>query len=171
MLQAQAARANRDLQKGKIAMILPITLTITGAAAIILVWLGLRVSMLRRPLKISIGDGGNPALARRIRAHANFAENMPIVLILLATIELATGGSLWLWGAAILFVIARIAHVFGMDRDGKSLLRMLGMSLSWIVIIALGVAAIVIAYQSPSLQSRTRTAPPMRAEAPTPQQL
>ena len=90
-------------------MILPITLTIAGAAAILHVWLSLRVSRLRRPLKIGVGDGGNEVLLRRMRAHGNFAENMPIFLILLGLLELATGGNLWLWGAAILFILARIA--------------------------------------------------------------
>ena len=40
-------------------------------------------------------------LLRRMRAHGNYAENMPIFLVLLGFLELATGGSLWLWGAAI----------------------------------------------------------------------
>ena len=91
-------------------MILPITLTVAGAAAILQVWLSLRVSTLRRPLKIGVGDGGNEVLLRRMRAHGNFAENMPIFLVLLGFVELAVGSTLWLWGAGIVFVLARIAH-------------------------------------------------------------
>jgi uncharacterized protein len=135
-------------------IILPITLTIAGAAAILHVWLSLRVSTLRRPLKIGVGDGGNEQLLRRVRAHGNFAENMPIFLILLGFVELATGGGLWLWGAGIVFVIARIAHAFGMDRGGANLLRMLGILLSWAVLLALGGYAIYTAYTSPSLFER-----------------
>ena len=83
-------------------MILPITLTIAGAAAILHIWLSLRVGRLRRPLKIGVGDGGNEVLLRRMRAHANFAENMPIFLILLGLIELAGGDrTIWLWAAGI----------------------------------------------------------------------
>ena len=52
-------------------IVLPITLTIAGAAALLHVWLSLRVSRLRRPLKIGVGDGGNEVLARRMRAHGN----------------------------------------------------------------------------------------------------
>ena len=37
-------------------MILPITLTVAGAAAILHIWLSLRVSRLRRPLKIGVGE-------------------------------------------------------------------------------------------------------------------
>ena len=40
-------------------MILPITLTLAGAAAILHIWLAGRVSRLRAAHKVSIGDGGN----------------------------------------------------------------------------------------------------------------
>lgn len=132
-------------------MILPITLTIAGAAAILHVWLSLRVSRLRRPLKIGVGDGGNDQLARRMRAHGNYAENMPIFLVLLGFLELATGGSLWLWGAAIAFILARIAHAFGMDRAGANPLRVGGIAISWLVLLGLGGYAILLAYQAPPI--------------------
>jgi hypothetical protein len=101
-----------------------------------------------------VGDGGNEVLLRRMRAHANFAENMPIFLILLGFVELAVGRSLWLWGAGIVFVLARIAHAFGMDRPGANLLRVAGISLSWLVLLGLGGVAIYLAYTSPALFER-----------------
>jgi uncharacterized membrane protein YecN with MAPEG domain len=137
-------------------MILPITLTIAGAAAILHVWLSLRVSTLRRPLKIGVGDGGNDVLLRRMRAHGNFAENMPIFLVLLGFVELAVGRSVWLWAAGIVFVLARIAHAFGMDRPGANILRVAGISLSWLVLLGLGAVAIYLAYTSPSLFESVR---------------
>lgn len=140
-------------------MILPITLTIAGAAAILHVWLSLRVSRLRRPLKIGVGDGGNEVLARRMRAHGNFAENVPLMLILLGFVELATGGSLWLWGAAILFILARIAHAFGMDRSGANALRVGGIGISWAVLLGLGIYAILIAYQAPPISRNIQISP------------
>jgi uncharacterized membrane protein YecN with MAPEG domain len=139
-----------------IPIILPITLTIAGAAAILHVWLSLRVSRLRRPLKIGVGDGGNEMLLRRMRAHGNFAENMPIFLVLLGFVELATGKSLWLWAAGIVFVLARIAHAFGMDSPGGNIPRVAGIALSWLVLLGLGAFAIYLAYTSPSLFERGR---------------
>ena len=138
-------------------IILPITLTIAGAAAILHVWLSLRVSRLRRPLKIGVGDGGNEILLRRMRAHGNFAENMPLFLVLLGFVELAVGPNLWLWGAGIVFVLARIAHAFGMDRTGANILRVAGISLSWLVLLGLGAVAIYVAYTSPSLFEAVRS--------------
>ena len=140
-------------------MILPITLTIAGAAAILHVWLSLRVSRLRRPLKIGVGDGGNEVLMRRIRAHGNFAENVPLFLILLGLIEFATGGDFWLWGAAILFIIARLLHVFGMDRPGANWMRVTGVTISWAALLGLGLYAILLAYQSPPIRGGIQLSP------------
>lgn len=144
-------------------MILPITMTVAGAAAILHVWLSLRVSRLRRPLKIGVGDGGNEVLLRRMRAHANFAENVPLFLILLGLVEFATRGNLYLWAAAILFILARIAHAFGMDRPGANVLRVFGIAVSWIVLLGLGIYAILIAYGSEPIQSRTVVPSPAAA--------
>ncbi|HYI49677.1 MAG TPA: MAPEG family protein [Allosphingosinicella sp.] len=128
-------------------MILPITLTIAGAAAILHIWLSLRVSRLRRPLKIGFGDGGNETLLRRMRAHGNFAENMPIFLILLALLELAGGERTILWAAAIAFILARLLHAFGMDRPGANWMRVSGISLSWLVLLGLAGWALSFAYR------------------------
>ncbi|HEV2078903.1 MAG TPA: MAPEG family protein [Allosphingosinicella sp.] len=127
-------------------MILPITLTIAGAAALLHIWLSLRVSHLRRLHKVSIGDGGHESVRTRMRAHANFAESTPIFLILLAVVELAKGSSIWLWLAAILFILARLAHPFGMERPAPNALRMGGVAVTWLVLLALGAYAIALPY-------------------------
>lgn len=127
-------------------MILPITLTIAGAAALIHIWLSLRVSQLRRLHRVSIGDGGNEGLRARMRAHSNFAETAPIFLILLALVELAKGSPVWLWAAAILFTLARLAHPFGMERPAPNALRAVSVATSWLVLLALGAYAIAIPY-------------------------
>jgi hypothetical protein len=125
---------------------LPITLTIAGAAALMNVWLGLRVSMLRRRHRVSIGDGGNDAVATRMRTHANFAEYTPLFLILLGLVELAKGTHTALWIVAILYILGRLAHVFGMDRPAPNGLRIGGMLLTWLCLLGLAVYALVIPY-------------------------
>jgi hypothetical protein len=123
------------------------------------VWLATRVSQVRRQVKIGVGDGGNEALARRMRAHANYIENMPLMLILLFLLELATGGSLWLWGAALVFILARISHAFGMDRPGANRWRVAGISISMIVLVGLAAWAIFVAYQSPGIRGGIQISP------------
>ena len=125
---------------------LPITLTIAAAAAIINVWLAVRVSQLRVRHKVSIGDEGNDRVLCRMRAHANFVEYTPLFLILLAAVELARGSATWLWGVAILYILARLLHPFGMDRPAPNILRMTGIVVSWAVLLGLAVYALAIPY-------------------------
>ena len=63
-----------------------------------------------------------------MRAHGNYAENMPIFLILLALLELARGDRMILWAAAIAFILARLLHAFGMDRPGANWMRVRAVS-------------------------------------------
>ena len=100
-------------------MILPVTLSAVAAAVIVNIWLGLRVAALRRAFKVSIGDGGHEPLSRRMRAQLNFAENVPITLLLIALLEIAGIGGGWLAYVAGAFMLARVAHGFGMD-GGKA---------------------------------------------------
>ena len=44
-------------------MILPATLTAAAAAAIINIWLSIRIGAVRKASGISVGDGGNEALS------------------------------------------------------------------------------------------------------------
>jgi uncharacterized membrane protein YecN with MAPEG domain len=125
---------------------LPITLTIAAAAAIINVWLGARVSRLRFRHKVSMGDQGNAGLIARMRAHANFIEYAPFFLILLAAVELARGSEGWLWAVAILFILGRLAHPFGMDRPAPNALRVIGTILTWLLLLLLAGVAIAAAY-------------------------
>lgn len=129
-------------------MILPITLTIAGAAALLNIWLGARVSQVRLARKVSVGDGGDAGLVGRMRAHANFTEYTPFFLILLALIELAQGPQLWLWIVAILFILARIAHAFGMDRPSPNAFRAGGIIVTMLVLLGLALYAIAIPYFS-----------------------
>lgn len=126
--------------------VLTITLTIAGAAALLNLWLGTRVSQLRIRDKVSIGDGGNAAVAARMRAHANFAEYTPIFLILLGLVELARGSQTWLWGVGILFILGRLMHPFGMDRPAPNPLRMGGTFITWLTLAGLAIYALSIPY-------------------------
>jgi hypothetical protein len=125
---------------------LPITLTIAAAAALINIWLAIRVSHVRRLNRVSIGDEGNPQVGARMRAHSNFTEYTPFFLILLAAIELSRGSETWLWGVAILFILGRLAHPFGMDRPAPNLPRMAGVLVTWLVLLGLAVYALSIPY-------------------------
>lgn len=123
---------------------LPISLTVAGAAAILNLWLAIRVIRQRFAARVLIGDGGDARLAARMRAQANFAEYTPIVLILIALIELARGSALALWIAAMLYLVGRILHPFGMD--GWRIGRTIGTALTFTVMTGLGLYAAWLGY-------------------------
>ena len=125
---------------------LPITLTIAAAAVLINLWLGTRVSRLRFRHKVSVGDAGNDAIACRMRAQANVVEYTPLFLILLGLIELSEGSRTWLWGVAILYIFGRLAHPFGMDRPAPNKLRVVGILITWAVLLGLALYALTIPY-------------------------
>jgi len=126
-------------------MILPITLSAGAAAVAINIWLSIRIGMIRTAKKISIGDGGDMDLIARMRAHANFIENTPLVLVMIAAIELARTGNPYLMGIAALYMLGRVAHGIGMDGGPLGFLRGLGTLTTMLAQLGLGVWAVSIA--------------------------
>ncbi|MEO8651527.1 MAG: MAPEG family protein [Hyphomicrobiaceae bacterium] len=84
-----------------------------GLFGILLIILSLRVSLIRRDARVALGDGDNEILRRRIRAHGNFVEFVPIALLLLALAEHTGMGSLFIHLFGIVLLAARISHAYG----------------------------------------------------------
>jgi len=133
-------------------MILPITLTIAGAAALLNLWLAIRIGRIRSAQKVFMGDGGNEALIGRMRAQANFVEYTPFFLILLGLVEMARGTNFWLWIVGALYILARIAHALGMDvqnsRATQQRLRGAGILITMVALLGLAIYALTIPYLS-----------------------
>jgi hypothetical protein len=125
--------------------ILQVTLTAAAAAALLNLWLSIRIGAVRRATGISVGDGGNQNLQRRMRAQLNFVENTAFVLVLIGAIELSGKGSWWLAYVAAAYFIGRIAHAFGMDGGAAQVGRMIGTLLTMLVQLGLAVVAALIA--------------------------
>lgn len=126
-------------------MILQTTLSLAAAAAIINIWIMIRVTSLRLSAKVIHGDGGNAPLLQRMRAHANFVENVPLALILIAVIEMTGKGGTWLAVVGAVFMLARVAHVIGMDRTGPNPFRAAGTMITMLTHLGLAVMAVLIA--------------------------
>jgi uncharacterized membrane protein YecN with MAPEG domain len=124
---------------------LPVTLAAAAAAAVLNLWLSIRVGAVRRALSISVGDGGSDSLQRRMRAQANFVENTPFVLALIGAIELAGRGSWWLGLVAAAYMIGRVLHGFGMDGGNWGWGRMVGTLVTMLVLLGLAVVAALVA--------------------------
>jgi uncharacterized protein len=126
-------------------MLLPTTLCLAAAAALINIWISMRVGRMRHAAKISVGDGGNEMLIRRMRAHANFVENTPLVLILLAAIELSNKGGTWLAVVGAVYMLGRVCHALGMDGGSLGWARGVGTAVTMLTQLGLAVAAVLIA--------------------------
>ena len=126
----------------------PVTLTTACVLGLIYIVLMLRVSQLRWRHKISLGDGGNRDLLERCRAHANFAEYVPLILVMLAIIEYSNGNPVLLVVIALLLIIARILHPIGMARPAPNLFRMIGAGATFLILGILSVWGLVIVITS-----------------------
>ena len=94
---------------------LPVTLATAGALGLIYLTLTVRVVRGRWKHRVSLGDGGNAAMQRLIRAHANFGEYVPLLLILMGLLEASDAPRGVLTWAGIALVVGRIAHAIGIE--------------------------------------------------------
>lgn len=121
-----------------------ITLLYAALCTLLILVLAGRVIAARWQHKVGLGDGGNTELNRRVRAHANAVEYVPLALILLGGMEL-NGYPDWLvhaFGAALL--VSRLLHAWGLAvSSGTSPGRFLGTVLTLLLMIAMCVMAIV----------------------------
>jgi uncharacterized protein len=115
-----------------------------GLNALIALALALLVVRQRSKSGINLGSGGNPALEQAIRAHGNFIEYAPFILFLLLLLELGGLSALWLHLMGATLTVARILHAWGlMTKPGASFGRAAGIALTWIVMLAALIFAII----------------------------
>ena len=116
-------------------MQISITLLYGGALALWFLVLSIRVIQGRGGGGPGLGDGGDPMMQRRIRAHGNFAEYTPLILILIGFLEL-NGTAPWIvhaLGASLL--LGRLMHGYAfaftknsvVGRSGGIVLTLLGL--------------------------------------------
>lgn len=124
-------------------MQLPATVMAVAIAALINVWLAVRVGQFRGKYKVIHGDDGGGPLTRRMRAQLNYVENAPFFLLLVLAIELEGNGGLWLAIVTLVFFLARILHALGMDGEEVTTLRKVGVSVNLLAMVGLAIYAIL----------------------------
>ncbi|MCK9992583.1 MAG: uncharacterized protein Dbin4_01103 [Alphaproteobacteria bacterium] len=136
---AQMAQTMSQLGNGMI----PVSTLYIGLNALIMFILSILVVRARMQTGVEVGDGGREELIKAQRAHGNNVEYVPISLLILIAVELA-GAPVWLLhGLGGGLTVARISHGIGMHTSsGRSPGRALGASLSWLVMLAGGLACI-----------------------------
>ncbi len=89
---------------------MPITLFYAGCLALVFVILSARAIQRRGQTGVNLGDGGNEVMIRIMRGHANFAEYVPLSLVLIAALELQGLGAAWVHGLGASLLLGRVLH-------------------------------------------------------------
>ena len=119
-----------------------------GVLALWFLVLSYRVIQRRRASRVSLGDGGDTALQRAIRGQANFAEYVPLALLLLLIIELSRFSIYVVHLIGIVLVIARLLHGFALSFTAENQFgRYWGALLTFIVVIVESVLCLYQAYR------------------------
>jgi uncharacterized protein len=105
--------------------------------ACMFVWLSLRTVVQRRRLRVSLGDAGHNSLQRAVRTHANFAEYVPLGLLLMLMTE-QRGAPVWAlhaMGGALM--LARGLHAYGLNSPQiKAPFRPAGVAITLTVLLS-----------------------------------
>lgn len=122
-------------------MVFP-AITALYAAILALVYAALSAWVIagRVTYRVNHGDGGNERLNRRIRAHGNFAEYVPFILLLMGLFEASGGSRIAIHAALLILTLARLLHPIGMVAPEASLQQYLcrgaSASATWLVLVA-----------------------------------
>ena len=118
-----------------------VTSLYAGILGLICVVLAGMVGRARGQSGISLGDGGDKALLTAMRRHMNFVEYVPLILVMMALIELNGAPKTWLHGLGGVLVVARLIHPFSLDADNMmKVSRFIGaMSTMLVLVISAGI--------------------------------
>jgi uncharacterized protein len=116
-----------------------------GLLVLLYLVLAMRVVRRRGSDAIWLGDGGNQRMLRVIRGHANFAEYVPLALLLMLILEMSRFSIYLLHALGILLVVARLLHGYALSFTEKFVFgRAAGALLTFFVLL---IEAVLCLYQ------------------------
>ncbi len=114
--------------------------------ALLFVTLSVRTLRMRRRLQVAVGDGGSTEMLRAMRAHSNFAEYVPLALLLFFLAEQGGAGAVYLHGLCLSLLLGRLLHAYGVSQvDERYQFRVIGMVLTLTPLTAAAVGLLVTA--------------------------
>jgi uncharacterized membrane protein YecN with MAPEG domain len=114
-----------------------------GLLALFFLVLSWRVIQFRRR-GISLGDGGDPKMLRLIRGHANFAEYVPLILLMMGFLEVGHTSIYILHALGIALLVSRFLHGYALSfTDRFRFGRVWGASMTFAVLGACGVLCVL----------------------------
>ncbi len=128
--------------------VLPVTSIVAAIAVLIQFALTGMTGKQREKTGTPLGDGGDETLLRRIRAHGNFTETVPIALIVLGLLEMNGVGAQMLWAYGASLLAGRVLHVFSIIRAIVIPLRPISMLMTFIPMLAGAVSLLWMNFHS-----------------------
>ncbi|GAC14105.1 MAPEG family protein [Aliiglaciecola lipolytica] len=114
----------------------PITAFYAGLLGVTFLYLSILVIKQRRGRKVSLGDDGDSHFLGLIRAHGNFAEYVPLTLVLLLVAEINQANHLVLHAVGTLLLLGRLIHAYGLRHHvGASWQRVWGMLMTFAALL------------------------------------
>lgn len=105
--------------------------------ALLFVSLSVRTIRIRRRLQIAIGDKDHPEMMRAMRVHANFAEYVPLGLVLLVLLEQRAPAHWLMHGLCLCLLVGRVLHAYGVSQTPERFqFRVVGMLLTMGCLVA-----------------------------------
>jgi hypothetical protein len=109
----------------------------------IYIFLSSRVIQSRIVNRIGLGTGGHRGLERRMRIHANFAEYVPLALLLLVFMEMQDSSAWLLHLLCVALVLARVGHALALwDEKEIAPLRIASVMTTFIVLTVAAISLI-----------------------------
>jgi uncharacterized protein len=121
-------------------MSLPVTAFVAAVCAIMLLITAIDTVRQRLRVGAAFGDNADQKLISANRSHGNLAEHAPIVILLIAGLELSRAHHTALMIIGALFLAGRIAHIIGLYMPMSTkppLPRTVGVILTWLTIAIL----------------------------------
>jgi len=105
--------------------------------------LSVRTIRLRGKLRIGIGDADNPEMLRAMRVHANFAEYVPLSLLLIYMLESHGATVVLVHALCVVLLAGRLVHAYGVSRLKEDFrLRVFGMACTFAALVGASVSLI-----------------------------
>ena len=117
----------------------PLGAAMLHAALLMLMLVGLAIFVInrRRTAGVGLGDGGNKALAKAVRAHGNFTEYAPFAIAAYVLLAISGVSAVFIHVLGTVFIVGRVAHAAGLSQhEGASVGRAIGVAATMIVLIA-----------------------------------
>lgn len=122
----------------------PVTSLYAAVLSLLFIALSIRVIAARRAARVAIGVGGQKDLERRARVHANFAEYVPLALVLLLFLETANHSVVLSHTLGAALVGGRLLHAFGVSQRKEDYrFRVAGMTITFAVIASTSALLVV----------------------------